>query len=375
MPATHRRRTAGLAVAALAALTGAAAPAGAAPSGTGSAQALRGASAPGLSQVSQVSEVARLDAAAQSAALAYWTPERIAAARPAPAPRPVAGEGAQQPVEQPVEQPAQEPAAGGGAVQPRAAAGTPVVPRRERSTAGEVTGAAVSVSAPWRGGAAVRPKVGRLLFTQGGTPYECSASSVRAGNASVLVTAGHCLTDGGRDSTNVVYLPGLDGAATPLGRWSAVRTFTTAQWREEDQNTPAALNHDVGFVVVGRQDGAALADRAGAFELAFDAPLERVTVFGYPAAGPGSDGTTLQHCTGWRFPDEGGTTDQGTLCDMASGSSGGPWLSRFDPVAGTGTVTSVVSFSYGHAPERLYGPRLGAVEREVFERAAAVPVP
>ncbi|WP_432570544.1 trypsin-like serine peptidase [Kineococcus sp. SYSU DK005] len=355
MPATHRRRrTGGLALAVLAALA-TAAPAGAA----------TGPAAPAGRGAHLLSEVA---GAEQRSALEYWTPERMAAARPASADAPAAQGTAQDAPEGTPAGGSAAPAA--GAARMLAAGGAPVLQRRLRGAAGVVDGA-VGVATPWTGPAAVTPKVGRLYFTQGGVPYECSASSVRAGNESVVVTAGHCLTEKGRTSTNVIFVPGLAGSAEPFGRWSATRTFTTQQWRDGDQDTAAALNFDVGFVVVGRQGGATLADRVGAFDLGFDAALERVTVFGYPAASRTSDGYTLQHCTGLRFPDDGGTTDQGTLCDMGGGSSGGPWLSRFDPAAGTGVVTSVVSFSYGRAPDRLYGPRLGSAVRAVYKRAAA----
>ena len=369
MPVTHRRRTGGLALAVLAALA-TAAPAGAA----------TGPAAPAGGGAHLLSEVA---GAEQRSALEYWTPERMAAARPASADAPAGQVGADAPAAQvaagaPASTPGSTSAGTGtgssvgaaGAARTLAGGGAPVLERRLRGAAGVVDGA-VGVATPWTGPAAVTPKVGRLYFTQGGVPYECSASSVRAGNESVVLTAGHCLTEDGRTSTNVIFVPGLAGSAEPFGRWSATRTFTTQQWRDGDQDTPAALNFDVGFVVVGRQGGATLADRVGAFDLGFDAALERVTVFGYPAANRTSDGYTLQHCTGLRFPDDGGTTDQGTLCDMGGGSSGGPWLSRFDPAAGTGVVTSVVSFSYGRAPDRLYGPRLGSAVRAVYERAAA----
>ncbi|WP_337060965.1 trypsin-like serine peptidase [Kineococcus sp. G2] len=367
MPASHRRRTRrrtrGL-TAALAAL--ATAPA-----------VLTGAAASASTGSAGAAELlSRSDGAAQASALEYWTPERMAAALPASAdvdaaalaPAPASGAGA-------ADTASGDPQPPADAVRTLAAEGLPSVVRRQRGTADVVTGDAVSVATPWRGEPAVTPKIGRLYFTQGGLPYECSASSVRSGNESVVVTAGHCLTERGRTSENVIYVPGLDGAAEPYGRWPAVRTFTTAEWLQEDQETPAALNHDVGFVVVGRHDGATLADTTGALDIAFGAALDRVTVFGYPAAGRSGDGYTLQHCTGWRFPDAGGTSDHGTLCDMGGGSSGGPWLSGFDPVVGTGTVTSVVSFSYSAAPERLYGPRLGDVERALHEQAAAVPVP
>ncbi|WP_432501312.1 trypsin-like serine peptidase [Kineococcus arenarius] len=362
MPATHRRRTAGLTAAALAALaTATAVPAGAAPAaGTTAADG----AAHLLSQVG---------AAAQESALEYWTPERMAQAQPA-SPGEVVQEVTGAPAEAVAAEPPTEPTTEPGDQAARslaAQAAAPAVPRRQRSASAVVTGGAVAVAAPWTGDAAVTARIGRLYFTQGGLPYECSASSVRAGEVSVLMTAGHCLSEGGRTSEDVIFVPGLAGTAEPYGRWAATGTFTTRQWLEEDQDSPAALNHDVGFVVLGRQDGVALAERTGALDIAFDAPMDRVTVFGYPAASGRSDGYTLQHCTGWRFPDTGGTTDHGTLCDMGGGSSGGPWLSGFDPVAGTGTVTSVISFSYRSAPERLYGPQLGAAEREVYDRAVA----
>ncbi|MCI2240251.1 hypothetical protein MO973_46130 [Paenibacillus sp. TRM 82003] len=366
MPATPRRRTSGLTAALAALATAAAAPAALA---TAASPAAAVTGATGGAEL-----LSRVDGAAQTSALEYWTPERMAAARPATpdvAVLDAAGTGGA--------------AASGetaGDVQPSADAvrtlaadPVPSVVRRQRGTADVVTGGAISVATPWRGEPAVTPKIGRLYFTQGGLPYECSASSVRSGNESVVVTAGHCLTERGHTSENVIYVPGLDGTSEPYGRWPAARAFTTREWLDEDQSTPAALNHDVGFVVVGRRDGATLAGTTGALDIAFGAPLDRVTVFGYPAAGRVGDGFTLQHCTGWRFPDAGGTTDHGTLCDMGGGSSGGPWLSGFDPAAGTGTVTSVVSFSYSAAPERLYGPRLGDVERALYEQAAAVPVP
>ena len=297
------------------------------------------------------------DDAAQRAATDYWTPERMAAAQPAD--RVVAGG----------EVPA--PAAGTPSTRSTLAAGDALpVGRATRSTSGTAPESTVTTGTPWGGPAQVAKKVGRLFFTQGRADYECSASSVASPAGDVVVTAGHCLTENGVASTNVVFVPGLTGAGAPHGSFPATRLFTTAQWRDGDQSTAAALNYDVGFAVVRSVGGRSLADTVGSFAIDFTPALDRVTVLGYPGRSAKADGTTLQFCTGPRFTDvtssNDPTTDRATLCSMAGGSSGGPWLSGLDPAAGTGTVTSVVSFSYDRAPEVLYGPLFGdVVVREV----------
>ncbi|NAZ75510.1 hypothetical protein GTQ99_08760 [Kineococcus sp. T13] len=355
-----------------------------------SATALAVVAAPGATAVPVqsgergVALLSSVDEAAQRAALEYWTPERMAAARPAGqsvdggpgAAGAAAAAGADGSTPAPVPAPAPTGAPGTDGRSTLAVGDAPRVGRDPRSTASVVDGGAVSRSTTWTAGGPVTAKVGRLYFTQAGIPYECSASSVDSPNESVVITAGHCVSERGVGSANVVFVPGLNGTAEPFGRWSATRLFTTRQWLEGDQKTAAALNHDVGFAVVAKRGQSTLADAVGTFDLAFDSPLDRVTVFGYPGRGAGSDGSTLKYCAGWRFTDAtsnpDATTDQATLCDMAGGSSGGPWLSGFDPATGAGTVTSVVSFSYNDAPEVLYGPRLGEVERAVYAEASAV---
>ena len=311
-----------------------------------------------------------VDGAAQQAAQDFWTPERMASAQPAGR---VVEQGAAAPASTAGADTTSGPSA---ATRSTLAAGdAPRIGRDPRRTADVVTGAAVSVGTPWTGTPDAVKAVGRLFFTQGGGNFECSASSVRSAAGNVVVTAGHCLTENGVASTNVVFVPGLAGTSKPYGSFSATRLFTTAQWKDQDQTAAAALNYDVGFAVVGNSTtGRTLADTVGAFDIGFTPALDRVTVFGYPGRGAKSDGSTLQFCTGTRFTDvasnSDATTDRATLCAMAGGSSGGPWLSGFDPAKGTGTVTSVVSFSYNNAPDVLYGPLFGDVVAAVYHEAA-----
>ena len=361
MHATARHRARGLATASLTTLALAVVALGGAPTASAAGQGL------GVSTLSAV------DGAQQQAAVDFWTPERIAAAQPA-GPGDVTATGLAGPVEQAATTGAPAPAAPG--VSTLAAGDVPTLVRGARQAAGVVTGGAVSQSTSWTQASPATAKVGRLYFSRANPAtgraelFECSASSVQSANESVLVTAGHCLTQGGTPSQNVVFIPGLNGTAQPYGTWSAQTTFATAQWTTGDQQSAAALNYDVGFVVLARKGGQTLSDTVGSFGIGFDAPLDRVTVFGYPAA----SGNVLKYCTGYRFADPADTTDQGTMCTMSGGSSGGPWISALDAATGTGTVTSVVSFSYDEAPDVLYGPLFGGVVKAEYDKAQAVVV-
>jgi hypothetical protein len=314
-----------------------------------------------------------VDGAGQQAAQDYWTPERMAAAQPADR---VVEQGDAAPASTAADAPDTTIGLSGATRSTLAAGDAPRIARDTRGVADVVTGAAVSVGTPWPGSADAVKKVGRLYFAQGAGNYECTASSVASPAGDVIVTAGHCLTESGVASTNVVFVPGLKGTSEPYGRFPATRLFTTTQWKDEDQTSAAALNYDVGFAVVAPVAGKSLADTVGTFDIDFTTALDRVTVFGYPGRSAKSDGNTLQYCTGTRFTDVASnadaTTDRATLCNMAGGSSGGPWLTGFDPATGAGTVTSVVSFSYNKTPAVLYGPLFGDVVEAVYHEAAGV---
>jgi len=341
---TARRRTAALAAVALSTLVVTALPA-TAEAGTGS-----------------VTLLSSVDVAGAQAAATYWTPARMAAAVPVDGPDVSAADlagtaGA-----------VTAPAAPRAAAAPRAPgsretlAGGPAVVRGTRA-------ATVRVATPWTGAAPVTRRVGKVFFTRGSMPYVCSGSSVDSRNASVVVTAGHCATEGGVASTNFVFVPGYRNGQRPAGTWPAQQLFTTPEWSGGDQDSAAALDDDVAFAVVTPQAGRTLAASVGSFAITFGDTASPVTVFGYPVS-TRDDGETLKYCRGQRFADTSGTTDRGTKCTMAGGSSGGPWLAGFDPVQGTGTVASVVSFSYRDDATELFGPAFGPSVQAAYTKAS-----
>ncbi|NIZ93414.1 trypsin-like serine peptidase [Kineococcus rubinsiae] len=353
---TARRRTAGLAAAALSTLAVTALPT-AAEAGTGSASG----SATLLSSV---------DASGVQAAESYWTTARMAAAVPLDGPdvttQGVAGALG---LRAGVGAPAADTDAAPGGVAPSAGrtplAGAPVV-RGTRAPA-------VKVARPWTGAAGVTQRVGKVFFTRAGMPYVCSASSVDSRNASVVVTAGHCATEGGVPSAKFVFVPGYANGLRPFGTWAAQQLISTPEWSGGDPDSAAALNGDVAFAVLAPRNGRTLAATVGSFAISFSDTTSPVSVFGYPVS-TRDDGETLKHCRGQRFADTAGTTDRGTNCVMAGGSSGGPWLAGFDPATGTGTVTSVVSFSYRDNPNALFGPVFGPSVQAAYTKASTAAV-
>jgi V8-like Glu-specific endopeptidase len=284
--------------------------------------------------------------AAPSATLRYWTSERMQRAlvpprRPRPGPM-TAGTAAGPPITIP----------GSGAGAERA----PAARRQGRESPG----------APWTFRGAVRATTGKVFFTIGGSDYVCSAGTVTGANRDLVVTAGHCAEDAtGAWARNWIYVPGYDQGRRPYGAFPARHVFVPDPWSSRGDE-----NYDVALVALGTSGGRHVADVVGAQGIAFDQPRGGVVYgFGYPAGGR-YDGERLTYCSGRTYPDSHRITrDEGLRCDMTEGSSGGPWLTRFNVDTGTGIVTSVSSFKYADDPATMYGPYFGTAVRRVYNAA------
>ena len=235
------------------------------------------------------------------------------------------------------------------------------------------------VARPWTG----QPLkgVGRLFVTQKLGPQGptndtwCTATAVRSGNKDVAVTAAHCVWPGyTRDDklievSNLVFVPGYANGNRPHGVYAA-RAFLLPRSYTEHSSP------DVAMVVFDQAGGKHLTDAAGTQEIAFDRTTAgRTAVVGYP-------GSKLAHGESLLWCDLDATGDSTssrwtTLCDMAAGSSGGPWMADFDARTGTGTIFSVTSKGTLEVDEEtgdlmttdLVGPKLDAVARSLHEQA------
>jgi V8-like Glu-specific endopeptidase len=298
--------------------------------------------APGVTPVTD-----HVIATGSSATLRYWTVERMRHAAIPPRrsrPHPMAGSSAD-----------------GGPL-----AGVPVtipgsVPEQQSSRR-----AVETPGAPWTSRGAVRATTGKVFFTINGGDYVCSAGTVSSSNRDLVVTAGHCAQDAtGTWARNWIYVPGYDQGRRPYGAFTARHLFVPGPW-----SARADENYDVALVALAPSGGRHVTDVVGAQGIAFDQPRGSLVYgFGYPAGGH-YDGERLTYCSGKTYPDSHKITkDEGLRCDMTEGSSGGPWLTRFDAGTGTGVVTSVSSFKYADDPATMYGPYFGNAVHRIYDRA------
>jgi V8-like Glu-specific endopeptidase len=345
------------------------------------------------------------DLPTQAAIRAYWTPARLASARPR-------------------ELPTRARPAPGGPAAPLTGPGTftegnepgrsPGIPRRlPDALRGEptplshtaftypypfnryqvfpitVSPFAVYQNFPFR-------TIGKLFFTLSGINYVCSASSVTSGsggNESLVWTAGHCVHEGGPGgtfATNVLFIPAYRDGAQPYGAWTAHTLFTTTEWANSSN-----FRQDLGIIVVNRRPGdlARLGSVVGTLGLATGVTdHQHHHIFGYPAAAQtvwpftGFNGNRMWGCqsSAARRATEVmgmGPAPVAVGCDMTGGSSGGPWVMGFNEgysfgwhVNG-GFLNGNTSFRYTNEQRALYGPYFGNEALTLWDAARTTAVP
>ncbi|HXG26947.1 MAG TPA: hypothetical protein VNL94_08895 [Candidatus Binatia bacterium] len=288
----------------------------------------------------------------QDRIIAYWTPARIAAAKWKG--YVIDGRGRMTPNAKP-------PGTGGG--------GKP---------GGGGSGAAVK-GASWTGNGAVEERVGRILFSSGGSDWICSGTVVNdasTGNGySVILTAGHCVFDGADGwSYNFLFMPDFDDdpnytcAQRVLGCWTATRLAANSDFVPSGFGPDAALRVDYGFALVGAgSKGGQLDATVGGYDLKTSGVSLSDTqwAFGYPAEGK-YKGKDLIYCKGSTVNDPYDVGTWGMACNMNGGSSGGGWLwGTTNPADGSGQLSSVNSYGYSGLTY-MFGPRFNAETNTVM---------
>ncbi|MEV4555131.1 trypsin-like serine peptidase [Nonomuraea wenchangensis] len=322
-----------------------------------------GAAAPAARPAAErvVEHVAAQTAAEQQRVLDYWTPQRMAGALPInlldlmTGGDDLLGELTGRPL----------PKAGqaGALTLPAPAASKLPVPRHQAAAAPSAS----TIGARWGAGGAVSRTTGRVFMTLNGADFVCSASTVKSANRDVVVTAGHCVKDGaGEWAQNWTFVPGYGSrGGQPYGRYAARRMFVAGSWARKADD-----DYDIGMVALATSGGRHASDVVGSQEIAFNVPRGgQAYGFGYPADPP-YRGDRLVYCAG-RLRDDPykQTRDQGLGCDMTAGSSGGPWLTGFDPATGRGRITSLSSFKYTDDARTMYGPYFGAAAKALYDTA------
>jgi V8-like Glu-specific endopeptidase len=213
---------------------------------------------------------------------------------------------------------------------------------------------------------------GAIFISEGaGIGYgRCSGTSVISPNESVVITAGHCVYDGGIWSNRKwVFVPGYHHGERPFGTFTAHWLGTTPAWHGHENE-----NFDVGAAVVGRNEkGRTLAAAVGADRLKTGlSPDQTFDVYGYPVEKP-FNGGTLQVCreAGFEGHDFGSLFEPGPLdlaisCDDSAGGSGGGWVIEGNVING------VTTYGYPADPFTNFGPYFGGDVASLYARAKQI---
>ncbi len=210
------------------------------------------------------------------------------------------------------------------------------------------------------------PRVGALFLRQGSSDHFCTASVVSSPGRDLLITAGHCI-NGGKGSgyrQDIVFVPDYRNGVAPYGVWAVKRLLVPPGWASESD--PAL---DVGFVVLEPHDGQNIEDILGANHLDIDPPYQDlVRVTGYPS----SDGDPVT-CLNWTS--RLSATQLRFVCGgFTGGTSGSPWIMRFDRFTRTGVIVGVIGGYQlgGYTDSISYSAYLGqAAIQQLYREAIA----
>ena len=221
-------------------------------------------------------------------------------------------------------------------------------------------------------------KNGKVFMTIDGANYVCSGTAVDATSpgVSLVWTAGHCVTDGtGHEATNLMFVPGYYNDARPNGTWTYTVLDSTEGWEAQGADR---FRHDVGAfrAVDPASPGATLAGTVGTRPIAFgqNPTGKRLVSYGYPAAGKFNGSEQFACASPFRRWDTTTLLDPMQIsCDMTGGSSGGGWFldTNANSVGDAGEpLVSVNSYGYSGERNTMYGPFMPATgqARSLYER-------
>ncbi|MFD3871728.1 trypsin-like serine peptidase [Streptomyces sp. NPDC058623] len=195
--------------------------------------------------------------------------------------------------------------------------------------------------------------------------HHCSGSVLHSPGGDLVVTAAHCVHQGGF-RTNLVFVPGYRDGVAPYGVWVPTRIEVDPRWVRS-----ADPDHDVAFLRVRRAGpgaggpGARLEALTGAMTPGFGPELPAMArLVGYP-----NDAEEPLGCANTAVA-AGPAQLRLDCADVPNGTSGGPVL--------TGdrgrTLIGVIGGRDGGGDESTsYSSYLGADARALYERATTGP--
>jgi V8-like Glu-specific endopeptidase len=200
---------------------------------------------------------------------------------------------------------------------------------------------------------------GKIFFTQGGANYAGSASMV---SPNILLTAGHCVYNGGW-STNFVFYPsyGKRAATDPAYKFSYNYLAAWTAWTSGSSNR----QFDYGMAWMPASPG----NIVGWLGLLWNAATAGRTwhAVGYPATpAPPFNGNTMDEAIGTATGGSGAGTLGLTNDNMEHGSSGGPWITNFNSAV-LQYANGLQSFHTVDGSFTEYGPVFDANVKGLFD--------
>ncbi|ANW22309.1 trypsin-like serine peptidase [Streptomyces clavuligerus] len=184
--------------------------------------------------------------------------------------------------------------------------------------------------------------VGKVFYTSPADSknYFCSASALGSPSKQLVITAAHCVNEGGTNGTpgryvrNWVYVPAFHSGTRPHGTFQAKEFRAFSEWVARGD-----LQYDIAMVTTHPLNGRKLIDVTGGNGLSWNQDhRQRVTVTGYSY--DHDTARTQRSCPGTASPV--GAPDRRVEIRCAMRGGGAPWLRN--PVAsGLGHVNGVVS--------------------------------
>ncbi len=206
--------------------------------------------------------------------------------------------------------------------------------------------------------------VGKLFFVHGGNGgnYVCSASAVNSTNQRLIITAGHCVSDGaGRFHRNFLFIPAYrpDLAPTePFRRWTTCGVYVRTSW-----HTRRDFGQDMGALKACDQGTQRLHNTTGYLGYVANASRSQTwRAFGYPAAAPFNGRRMVACLASLSITDSAfSPATNGIGCNMTGGSSGGPWILRYAQGVGgaVNQINGLNSYGYGSLPNTMFSPYFG----------------
>ena len=215
---------------------------------------------------------------------------------------------------------------------------------------------------------------GKVLYydDKKGKDYVCSASAVDSPTKRIVVTAAHCVYAGkNKYFSNWMFIPGYDNGNKPYGTFQAQHFHVLQDYIHRGNDAGSDWNSDVAFVTTkDSEQGKRLVDAVGGHKVVTGKTTEfNATIFGYPHNI--DKGLTLQTCskmTKDTWANRKYHFHTVTGCNLKEGASGGPWLENYNEKTGVGEIRTVTSFG-SETDAYLGGPRFDDRAKKLFEEA------